>query len=59
MKIKIPKLRLPQLKLDIDDALIIAGTISFTAGLYGYDPRAAAMALGLWLVFLGRPRGGD
>lgn len=59
MKIKPPKIKLP---IDLDDIFILAGTITFTVGLWGYDPRAALMALGVWLVFLGRPgvkRGDD
>lgn len=45
--------------IDLDDIFILAGTICFTYGLWGYDPRAALMALGVWLVVLGRAKGGD
>lgn len=52
MKIRRFKVQLP---IDLDDIFILAGTFSFTYGLWSYDPRAALMALGVWLVFLGRP----
>jgi hypothetical protein len=59
----VKKLKLPRIKvsIDIDDLLIIAGTACFTYGLWGYDPRAALMTLGAWLVLLGRlqPKRGD
>jgi hypothetical protein len=60
MKIKIPILKLPKLKLplDFDDLLLIAGTITFTIGLWGYDYRKALMVLGAWLIFLARPKRG-
>lgn len=57
-KLKMPRIHRLKIPLDADDALIIAGSALFTVGLWGYDPRAALMALGSWLVFLGRSRGG-
>jgi len=55
IRLNIPRIKIP---LDIDDAFILAGTAAFTFGLWGYDWRAALMALGMWLIFLGRPKRG-
>lgn len=54
-KPKLPQIKIP---IDFDDLLIIAGTACFTYGLWGYDPRAALIVLGGWLIILGRPKGG-
>lgn len=53
---KLTRLKIP---IDFNDCLIITGTALFTCGLWGYDPRAALITLGAWLIFLGRPEGGD
>jgi hypothetical protein len=55
MRIKIKKY-LPRFKIafNIDDFLIFTGTILAVYGLWGYDPRAALIILGIWLIFLGR-----
>lgn len=55
-RLKLSRIKMP---IDLDDIFILAGTICFTYGLWGYDPRAALMALGVWLVVLGRAKGGD
>lgn len=53
--------RLTQLRVpfSLSDLLLIGGTAICTYGVWGYDPRIAQMALGLWLVWLSLPpRGG-
>jgi hypothetical protein len=51
-KLKLPKIKIP---VDFSDVFVLAGTACFVYGLWGYDPRAALMALGMWLTYLGRP----
>ncbi len=58
-KLKMPRFHRLKIPLDVDDALIIVGSGLFTYGLWGYDPRMALMILGIWLVILGRAKGGD
>jgi hypothetical protein len=60
IKLKQKLLWLTRIKIpiDLDDLFILVGTSLSVYGLWGFDPRIAWIMLGVWLIFLGRPRGG-
>ncbi|MGE5553306.1 MAG: hypothetical protein ACM3XZ_05205 [Betaproteobacteria bacterium] len=51
-------MKLARIRVDPDDALIVAGTVLAAVGLWGIDWRLSLVLLGLWLIFLGGRKGG-